>query len=382
MESINLSNFNLQNVKDMRSMFGGCASLKSIDLSPLNVKKVENISGLFSNCFSLETIGFSNFNTENVKDMSDLFSFCHNLKNIDLSKFNTKKVTNFNSMFNQCKALEKINLSNFNTENVTSMEYMFGECVSLKEVDLSSFNTQNVEKMGFMFDACEELVKVNLSNFNISKADINAMFYQCTKLTKEGIITKENKIKEQFEKDTGFNKYTLPYINREIAEKYCKSHNIGPTNNIWGQSKTFNYSTNPIKGWSFEKQNTGENKALTKQDLYIKLADIKDPKLRDDIENILKGGKPSDAFLKMLNDRYNKHKAEFETKWAEYQVAKGNKATLKSTMLKLEEKYKDSESDYENSKVKHAQKDYKNAEIDADVLLSVVLYMSHDAVIM
>ena len=97
--------------------------------------------------------------------------------------------------------LQKINLSNFNTAKVTDMSNMFTQCTSLKEIDLSNFNTQNVENMSFMFSECEELIKVNLSNFNISKADINAMFYLCKKLKKEGIITKEKKIKEQYEKD-------------------------------------------------------------------------------------------------------------------------------------------------------------------------------------
>ena len=53
-----------------------------------------------------------------------------------------------------------------------------------------------------MFGNCEGLIKVNLSSFNIAKANIGGMFYQCTKLEKEGIITKDNKILVQFENDT------------------------------------------------------------------------------------------------------------------------------------------------------------------------------------
>ena len=185
---------------------------------------------------------------------------------------------------------------------------------------------------------------------------------------------------EQFTQETGFNKDNLYLMNYETAKQYCKSHNINLDNNIWGQKQNYGYSSNPIKGWTFEKQNTDENKPLTKQDLYIKLAEIKDPKLRDEIENILNGGKPSDAFLKMLNERYEKHQAEFEAKWAEYQAAKGNKTTLKDTLTKLQNKYEGSESDYENSLVRHAENNYKNAEIDVDVLLSTALYLSHRVV--
>ncbi|MBO6088531.1 hypothetical protein J6P92_09350 [bacterium] len=183
---------------------------------------------------------------------------------------------------------------------------------------------------------------------------------------------------EKFKQETGFSKDNLYLMNYETAKQYCKNHNISLDNNIWGQRQNYGYSSNPIKGWTFERQNT--SKALTKQDLYIKLADIKNPALRNDIENILNGGKPSEAFLKMLNERYEKHQAEFEAKWAEYQAAKGNKATLKDTLTKLQNKYADSESDYENSLVRHAENNYKDAEIDADVLLSAALYLSHRAV--
>ena len=201
LEYINLSNFELPNVTDMRAMLSNCYSLKSIDFSNLKANKIENIAGLFGGCASLETINLSNFNTENVIDMSGLFYSCKTLKYVDLSNFNTKKVTNMQDMFNECNSLESIKLSNFDTINVTNMQQMFAYCSSLKELDLSNFRTQNVKNMEFMFTSCENLVKINLSNFNISKANIDGIFYECSKLEKGGIITKEKKILEQYETD-------------------------------------------------------------------------------------------------------------------------------------------------------------------------------------
>ena len=182
---------------------------------------------------------------------------------------------------------------------------------------------------------------------------------------------------EQFEKDTGFNKYTLPYINKETAEKYCKSHNISLTNNIWGQSRAFNYASNPLKGWSLEMQDNGNKKLLTKQDMYVKLADIKNPELRSEVENILSGGTPSKAFMDYLLHKYEKRQAEFEEAWAKYQIAKGEKTTLKATFEKIQKKYEGSESDFENGQVRHAEKDFKNAELDADIYLSIASYLAH-----
>ena len=203
LKSINLSNLELQNVTDMRSMFSACHSLESVDLSNLKAKNIENIDGLFASCASLVSVNLSNFNTEKVTDMSSLFSFCTSLKSVDLSSFNTKNVTTMKEMFNECSSLEYINLSNFDTSKVTDMEYLFGRCTSLKEIDLSNFNTQNVEKMGFMLSGCENLIKVNLSSFKIAKTTkLMGLFYQCSKLKKGGIITKEKRILEQYEKDT------------------------------------------------------------------------------------------------------------------------------------------------------------------------------------
>ena len=77
---------------------------------------------------------------------------------------------------------------------------MFAYCTSLKEIDLSNFNTKNVEDMEFMFSGCEKLTKVNLSGFDCSKASLQGLFYKCPKLNKDGIITSEKKIINEYEK--------------------------------------------------------------------------------------------------------------------------------------------------------------------------------------
>ena len=76
-------------------------------------------------------------------------------------------------MFRNCNALTKLNLSNFNTQNVTDMSDMFHCCYSLTSLNLSNFNTQNVTNMSGMFSYCKSLKK-------------------------ENIITKDNKILNQF----------------------------------------------------------------------------------------------------------------------------------------------------------------------------------------
>ena len=76
-------------------------------------------------------------------------------------------------MFYYCKSLINLNLSNFKTQNVTNMYGMFCKCHSLTNINLSNFNTQNV-------------------------ADISYMFRKCSSLKKENIITKDDKVFNQF----------------------------------------------------------------------------------------------------------------------------------------------------------------------------------------
>ena len=66
---------------------------------------------MFYGCSSLKDINLSNFNTNNVDDMRRMFYGCSSLKDINLSNFNTNNVTNMGGMFYGCPNFIK-NLSN------------------------------------------------------------------------------------------------------------------------------------------------------------------------------------------------------------------------------------------------------------------------------
>ena len=114
---------------------------------------------MFYGCNSLISLDLSNFNTQNVTNMEYMFDGCSSLINLDLSNFNTQNVTNMRGMFHGRNSLENIDLSYFNTQNVINMEGMFYGCNSLKNIDLSNFNTQNVNNMEKMFFGCKSLKK-------------------------------------------------------------------------------------------------------------------------------------------------------------------------------------------------------------------------------
>ena len=160
----NMSSFNTENVISMKNLFKSCSSLTSIDFSIINTKNLVDMEGMFDGCSSLISLDLSNFNTEKVIHMNSLFKNCRALSSIDLSKFDTKNVKEMANMFyGCCNNITSLNLSHFNTKNVKDMSYMFTKCFSLISIDISKFETQNVVNMSFMFNDCRSLENINLS---------------------------------------------------------------------------------------------------------------------------------------------------------------------------------------------------------------------------
>jgi len=75
-------------------MFSGCSSLTSLNLSNFNTNNVTNMSYMFFNCSSLTSLDLSNFNTNNATIMSDMFCHipkkCNIINNDSLIKENLK----------------------------------------------------------------------------------------------------------------------------------------------------------------------------------------------------------------------------------------------------------------------------------------------------
>ena len=60
---------------------------------------LNNTNFMFSDCSSLTSLNLSNFNTNNVNNMSYMFSYCSSLISLNLSNFNTNNVNNMSYMF-------------------------------------------------------------------------------------------------------------------------------------------------------------------------------------------------------------------------------------------------------------------------------------------
>ena len=66
----------------------------------------------FCNCSSLTSLDLSNFNTNNVFNMQCMFAKCSSLTSLNLSNFNTSKVDSlrFLWIFDGCSSLKKENI--------------------------------------------------------------------------------------------------------------------------------------------------------------------------------------------------------------------------------------------------------------------------------
>lgn len=166
--ALDLSAWNLNNVKDMESLFKNCSGLTSVALPKVTSKKIQYMQRMFSGCSSLTSIDLSGWNVENVTEMGDLFYGCSNLKALDLSGWTPKSLTNIYRMFFNCTSLENINLSGWNLENMTEIQYMFSGCTSLKTVDLSNWKTPKLSVLGRLINGCGSLTYANLSGWDVS----------------------------------------------------------------------------------------------------------------------------------------------------------------------------------------------------------------------
>ena len=178
LESLDVTNFNTENVIDMSEMFSWCTNLTTLlGVTNFNTQNVTNMSYMFSECSKLNTLDVRKFDTKNVTNMSYMFAYCRKLDKLDLTNWRNDNVTDMNHMFCGCWILTTLTLTNFKTPKVINMSYMFYECKNLNILDLSSFNTENVTNMSCMFNRCGSLKKLNVIRFDIGKnADITSMF--------------------------------------------------------------------------------------------------------------------------------------------------------------------------------------------------------------
>ena len=164
----------IENVRNMNSMFCHCYGLEKLDLQNFNTTGVTNMMEMFALSSNLTELNIQSFNTINVTDMRYMFSECSSLTKLNIQSFNTSNVTNMEGMFSRCSGLENLNLNNFNTEKVTNMRCMFLVCISLGKLEFGkNFNTTEGTNVEYMFRGCQSFPDEIRSNLNDVEGIIN-----------------------------------------------------------------------------------------------------------------------------------------------------------------------------------------------------------------
>lgn len=132
-------------------------SVKTLDVSEFDARNVRDMYGMFLDCRKLKSVDVSGWNTSQVTDMRKMFQHCSKLEKLNLSKWKTGHVINMESMFSDCRSLTTLKAADWNTANVTDFLHMFYDCRSLKDADFSKWNTGSVLEMTEMFENCFSL---------------------------------------------------------------------------------------------------------------------------------------------------------------------------------------------------------------------------------
>ena len=122
-------------IKYRYNKLGPGTEQKPIDFNDIDVSNLDSFcndkdeGGTFEGT-KFKHIDISYWDVSNIKSMRYMFYACKELESIgDLSGWDVSKVTNMGSMFFKCEKLESVgDISKWDVSNVTNMDFMFHYC--------------------------------------------------------------------------------------------------------------------------------------------------------------------------------------------------------------------------------------------------------------
>ena len=170
---------------------------KNADLTDIEVSKITSFCdetrgrykdrGLFEG-LDPHNIDISNWNVSNVENMKRVFFACHNLV-CDVSKWDVSNVESMSNMFYRCRKFD-CDLGNWKFPNCKNLFGMFVKCSNFKGTGLQSWNVFKIRSFAHMFNGCTNL-DVDLNDWDIRSAnEYYYMFKGCKKLKQKKLIPK------------------------------------------------------------------------------------------------------------------------------------------------------------------------------------------------
>ena len=146
-------------IVDRYNKLGPGTKQNPIDFNDIDVSNIDSFydnknKGIFQNT-KFKYIDISEWDVSNVKSMCQMFHCCKELESVgDISKWDVSKVTDMCGMFYKCKELESVrDISKWDVSKVMYMSYMFCYCNSFNQ-DISNWDVSSVTNMEYMFNNC------------------------------------------------------------------------------------------------------------------------------------------------------------------------------------------------------------------------------------
>lgn len=171
---IGLETFNTSNVQDMSSMFSDCTCVNIYikDISKWDVQNVRNMNSMFCNNLSLKHVDFHLWKTPKLETCENMFKNCKNLKTVRLDEFGSSLyLKNIRNMFKRCVFIRYVNIPKIylNPELSIYQYSMFDNAFILKyEPD----NYDDTYGHIFTFDKLYSIIKqMNIKFFRDTNSD-------------------------------------------------------------------------------------------------------------------------------------------------------------------------------------------------------------------
>lgn len=96
----------------------------------------KSLDSLFEDCEHLNTVEISDWNIDIVTSCSSMFKGCTAITSIFLDMWDTRNITDTSYMFYNCSRIDTISLAGWNTQSVKTMVNMFTACSQLTDLTL------------------------------------------------------------------------------------------------------------------------------------------------------------------------------------------------------------------------------------------------------
>lgn len=183
-ESIDVTNWNTNKCTNFQHVFYQCNKLRTVgDSSNLDFTNAEDISGMFYGCNQLSSLNVENWSFPKLTSLGQLFGYCSSLLDLKVDNWDVSNITNFDYMFTACSSMREYRLLNWNVSNGTSFNNLFSGNTSLRSLDLSTWKPNNPINVYYMFGELSNVTSYSIKDLGSNGiADARYCFYNNTRL--------------------------------------------------------------------------------------------------------------------------------------------------------------------------------------------------------